>query len=186
MTPKQRTQGQPKPKRGKATSPYTLAVRRRQEEAVRLRSGGATFQQIADMVGYSSVATAFQAVQAVLGRAESESAEELRSLHGERLRAAFVQVGPILESVLVLPEFPGSWDAWDASARRDFLDRVEAGIRADREMRLKAVDRWVRLLEREARLHGLDAPVRSEVSGDGTVLQVVFDAGLAPKPRELP
>lgn len=146
---------------------------------MRLRSGGATFQQIADQVGYESVASAYRAVQAVLSRAESESAEELRELHGERLRAAFAQVGPILEGVFVPPEFPASWGAWDSRARAAFLDRVEEGIRADREMRLKAVDRWVRLLEREARMHGVDAPARTELSG-GVPLQVVFDSALAP------
>ncbi len=168
-----------KTQRGKATSPNTLAVRRRQELAVRLRSGGATFQQIANQVGYSSVATAYQAVQAVLSRAESESAEELRALHGQRLRDAYAQVAPILDGVLVMPEFPASWDSWDPLLRAAFLDRVELHVRLDREMKLKAVDRWVRLLEREAKLHGLDAPSRTELSGD-VPLQVVFDSALAP------
>lgn len=136
-------------------------------------------QQIADQVGYSSVATAYQFVQTVLSRAESESADKLRALHGQRLRDSYAQVAPILDGVLVMPEFPASWDSWDPLLRAAFLDRVESHIRQDRERRLKAVDRWIRLLEREAKLHGVDAPSRTELSSD-VPLQVVFDSALAP------
>ncbi|MGI8417559.1 MAG: hypothetical protein ACR2P2_15440 [Nakamurella sp.] len=176
MTAEREAQGRGRTQRGKATSPNTIAVRRKQQQAVELKAQGWTLQHIADKLGYANTSGAYKAIEAVMDRSESESAGVLREVHGERIRMAYEQIGPIMQGRLVLPEMPP--DGYD----REFVGKVADAVRADYELRLKASDRWNRTMEREAKLHGLDAPSRSEVSGDGQVLQVVFDSALAPKP----
>ncbi len=165
--------------KGKATSPRTVSIHDKQAQAVELNALGWTFARIAAVLGYKDPSSARKAVLAVMARTDSASAGELRAAHQERIRMAYEQIGPIMRGELVLPEMlPAGYDA-------EFVGKVADRIRADRDLKLKGSDRWLRTMEREAKLHGLDAPVRSEVSGDGTVLQVVFDAGLAPKPPEV-
>ncbi len=153
MTAKKDAQ-EPGRKRGKAASPLTIAVRRKQERAVHLRAMGWTFQLIADDVGYSNNSAACKAVKALLARADVESADEMRAVQNEQLRMQVLALMPLVAS-------------------------------GDPEQIVKAAPALTRVLERVSKLNGLDAPVRSEVSGDGTVLQVVFDAGLAPKPPDV-
>jgi hypothetical protein len=64
---------------------------------------------------------------------------------------------------------------WNAS---QVLEAAKAD--GDSELVLKALDRQLRITDRRAKLHGLDAPSRTELSGD-VPLQVVFDSALAPR-----
>ena len=57
----------------------------RQIEALNLRRAGASYQQIADRLGYSDYQSAFRSVQNLLKKMTSESVEELRAVENERL-----------------------------------------------------------------------------------------------------
>jgi hypothetical protein len=110
--------------------------------ALELRKAGATYQAIAEQLGYAQAKGAYKAVTSALKLTLREPAEELRELEVARLDAM----------LLVL---------WR---------RVQAGDE-------KAVDRVLRIMERRARLLGLDAPRRQELSGpDGKPL--AFDLSM--------
>jgi hypothetical protein len=66
----------------------------RQRRAVDLRSAGATYQQIAQALGYAGTGSAWKAVHAALRRQEYESVAELRQLQGDRLDTALRAVWP--------------------------------------------------------------------------------------------
>jgi hypothetical protein len=119
-----------------------LASHDRKLQALELRKAAATYQQIADQLGYRSASGAFNAVKAALKATLREPADELRELELARLDA------------MLLP-------LWR---------RVPSGDE-------KAVDRVLRIMERRARLLGLDAPRRQELSGpDGKPL--AFDLSM--------
>ena len=67
------------------TSPARIEVDEKQIAALNLRKAGATFQEIADELGYASPSGAYEAVQSALKKAISEPAEELRHLELARL-----------------------------------------------------------------------------------------------------
>lgn len=157
-------------------SKRTLGIRQKQAEAARLYEEGSTLEQIATTVGYASRASASRAVYAVLGRAESVQAEAIRAAHGERLARGYRVVFEILNRVTPQIVVPVGMDA-EEGAR--WVERLADAIKDQDELRLKAVDRLGRLLERESKLHGLDSPVRTEVSGDGSIT-VLFDRALRP------
>ena len=119
-----------------------LASHDRKLQALELRKAAATYQQIADQLGYRSASGAFNAVKAALKATLREPADELRELEAARLDA------------MLLP-------LWR---------RVQSGDE-------RAVDRVLRIMERRARLLGLDAPTRGELSGpDGKPL--AFDLSM--------
>lgn len=139
---------------GQQLSPATVRTRQRQIEAVQLRAQGQSYEQIAAQLGYKSRSAAFKAVRAVVERTDSESKEELIRLHGERIQAGYRVVSELLTDPDTTPA-----------------------------VRLAAVDRLVRLLEREARMHGINAAPGVEV--DGPQIVVHFDEALQfPSPPE--
>jgi preprotein translocase subunit SecD len=105
-----------------------VAAHDRQLRALELRKAGATYQVIAEQLGYAQAKGAYKAVASALKLTLREPAEELRELEVARLDAM----------LLVL---------WR---------RVQAGDE-------KAVDRVLRIMERRARLLGLDAPTNTKV-----------------------
>jgi hypothetical protein len=57
-------------------------------------------------------------------------------------------------------------DLQDARLERLFAEAWRAALTAeDPQIKLAGIDRAVKLMERQARLHGLDAPARTEISG---------------------
>ena len=110
-------------------------------QALELRKAGATYQAIADQLGYSNARGAHKAVASALKATLREPADEVRDLEVARLDA------------MLLP----LW--W----------RVQQGDE-------RAVDRALKIMERRARLLGLDAPSKSEQSGsDGEPLKIVVE-----------
>lgn len=79
------------------TSEKRLAAAQRKCEALRLRAAGATFQEIADGLGYSSVSGAHKAVVSALRETLQEPSDELRRLESDRLRAMMAAVWPRVE-----------------------------------------------------------------------------------------
>jgi hypothetical protein len=110
--------------------------------ALELRKAGATYQQIADQLGYACAKGAHKAVQSALKATLREPADEVRELEIARLDAALLAI-------------------WR---------RVQGGDE-------KAIGRLLGIMERRARLLGLDAPKRSEFSGpQGAPLAIDYPA----------
>lgn len=181
MTAQDTDGARPKARRGTKTGTRTVAIRKRQDQAVQLRAQGMRLEDIAKALGYRNRSAASKAVLASLARSESESADELRALHSERLAAGYRAVGEIIAAAYDIPVLP---DDMDGQEREEFAQMVADAIEAKAELKLKAVDRLVRLMEREARLHGLDAPVKAELNGQS--VSVVFHSALQfPPPAQV-
>jgi hypothetical protein len=87
-----------KPKRAKLrgrnspTSPRRLSVAEKRRRALDLRKAGASFDRIAQEVGYKSKGAAYNAVKAALEETLREPAAEVRKLELERLDRLFLVV----------------------------------------------------------------------------------------------
>lgn len=115
--------------------PSTVArdrARDRETRAVAMRVRGASYQEIAEAVGYYDKAGAQKAVTRALAAAASEQRED---------RAVLVQ------------------------RELDLIDACIAGL-AEKVGRgdVRAVEGTLRAIERRARLLGLDAPMRADVT----------------------
>jgi orotate phosphoribosyltransferase-like protein len=97
-------------------------------EAMRYRSRGYTYQQIADAMDCSKP-TAYARVQRALAAIPAEAVEEYRRLEGDRL-----------DTLLNIAMY-------EAQTRKS----------------LYAIDRVLSIMERRAKLMGLDAPTKTEV-----------------------
>lgn len=126
----------------------------RDSEALELKTQGLTYRQIGDRLGCSP-STAYEAVQRALASTRQEPADALRRLEAERLDRMTV----ILEEVL--HRRMGIVDVLANTQRED--DDGKAGEASD-ELLLKTVDRYLRIQERRAKLLGLDAPARHEIT----------------------
>ncbi|WP_280269175.1 hypothetical protein [Nocardia wallacei] len=109
--------------------------RLRQEEALRLRIGGASYAQIAAKLGYADHSGAFRAVEAVLDRQESHAAESLRQIENGRL---------------------------DLLWRKAFAAAMDGNATA--EQRAKAEERALRVHHARVKLHGLAMPEKLVVA----------------------
>ena len=97
-------------------------------EALKYRSRGYTYQQIADTMGCSKP-TAFARVKRALAAIPAEAVDEYRRLEGERL-----------DNLLAI-----------------------ATHQAMTKKSLFAIDRCLAIMDRRAKLLGLDAPIKTEV-----------------------
>lgn len=131
----------------------TLASAERDAQAARLRAQHWTYQQIADELGYSDKIAAYRAVQRALKAAIREPGEELLALELERLDRLARAAEEVLEAHHV--KVAGGEIVYD-----------EAGQPLeDTRPVLEAIDRLLKIQERRARLLGLDAPVKQQITG---------------------
>ncbi|MFJ9214240.1 hypothetical protein [Streptomyces sp. NPDC102264] len=144
---------------GKGRYIRTLTAAERDAEAARLRSRGWPYQRIADELGYADRGEAHHAVGRVLKATVQEAGDELRTLELERLDAMYASVMDVLE-------------------RKHFtVSNGKIMYMGDQPLEddgpvLQAVDRLLRIQERRARLLGLDAPAKTQVSG-GVTYEIV-------------
>lgn len=143
---------QARPHGGDGRFVRTLTTAEREAEAARLRSRGLTYQQIADEVGYKHRADAHNAVKAVLQATVREAGDDLRALELIRLDALYVAATKVLEREHVTVSHGQIVSGADGTPILD-----DAPV-------LQAIDRLLRIQERRARLLGLDAPVKKDVS----------------------
>lgn len=111
----------------------------RRTQAAEMKAEGATWEQIADALGYANKSHAWKDVNNRLAEVKEEetlAVEHLRILHETRLERLI--------------------QAWWPQATGQDVNRPGLNSRAA-EIVLKA-------LERQARLRGVDAPIKSEVS----------------------
>lgn len=117
-----------------------LEAATRYAQALELRKGGATYQQIADALGYTSPGAARTAVTAGLKMIVQEPAEEVLQLELGRLDAMLMTAWGIMRDPTNGPQ-----------------------------TKLSAMDRLALIMDRRARYLGLDAPEKIEMAMGGKV-----------------
>lgn len=95
------------------TWPEDLDRRQTAIEAMKLRRDGKTWDEIAQLVGYSSRQAAHKAVKRVLERVEGETAEDYREVMAARYEALYAK-------------------AWDSIAAADAEGQLVGEVAADR------------------------------------------------------
>lgn len=135
----------------------------RRAKLIRLRRSGIRFDDpLILALGYSSSGAARKDLIRALEQNRDEEAAEVsvyRQQENERLDS-------LLEAV---------WGK--ATTPSPILDRE--GIEVAREIDLKAVDTVLKLMDRRAKLNGLDMPVKAELSGPGGGAMQVGPVGIA-------
>lgn len=116
------------------------ALFEKERRVVQYRQTGATFDQIAQKLGYSNESGARAAFKRAMERMRDDAINsEMRELHKQRLEVALQAI-------------------WPQVIQGDF----------------EAIKVMLKILERDAKLHGIDAPVKTEVevtSYDGNLLR---------------
>lgn len=115
-----------------------------------MRKSGMSYQNIADRLGYSTRSAAFKAVATALRTVKQEAAAPLVVLECERLDALYKL-------------------AWDVAHD----ESQQVGIR------MAALDRALRYMERRAKLLGLDQPSRTTVDQVSKVIVEYVDGASA-------
>lgn len=130
------------------TSPRRLAAVERQRQALALRIGGATFDQIAQTLGYSAKAGAYLAVMAALNRVPEPEAKVYRQVNLERLNRMRLRYWSTLQQAI----------PHGSRMPAEDLDLMHMELAIQRQ---------------EARYLGLDAPVKQEITGkDGGPIEL--------------
>jgi hypothetical protein len=123
----------------------------RDAQALELRAAGANFRQIADRLGVS-VSTAWKCVDRGLAATRQEPAAKLRTLERDRLDRLTVQAVEVLQARHVV-----------VSGGKIITDDDGRPL-VDHGPTLAAINTLVRLMERRARLEGLDEPARADIT----------------------
>lgn len=111
-------------------SPKRVTARLKGMKALEMRAGGATYQAIADQLGYADPSGAYGAVERALQATIQEPADKVRNLELRRLDGLWLR-------------------AWTRFAGGD----------------MTAGPLCLKIMERRARLLGLDAPVQTRLAG---------------------
>lgn len=144
MTSSHGDKRRPRNGRGRFVRSADTAVR--DARATQLRAEGLTFQQIADRLGYGHRDLARRAVERALLATVRESADELRTLELDRLDRLWAEAWAVLKA-----DHP--------TVSHGQVVRDDAGaVVVDWRPTLAAIDRLLRVMDRRARLLGLDAP----------------------------
>jgi hypothetical protein len=116
------------------------ALLEKENQVLKYRKGGLTFDAIAVKLGYANESSARAAFKRAIERTRDDAlAAEGRELHRARLETALTAI-------------------WDRVLKGD----------------LKAIAMMLRILERDAKLYGLDMPIKTEVevtNYDGNLLR---------------
>jgi len=110
------------------TSPKAIKAAETALRALELRKAGATYETIAQMLGYASKSTAFTAVNRIMSQTKREATKEAFEMELRRLDDLMMTLWPL----------------------------ARAGDN------MAAIDRVLRIMERRAKLLGLDAPEKSQ------------------------
>ena len=132
-------------------------------EAARLRAIGKTFPEIAAIQGCTK-STAFERVRRAIAAVPVEAVEELRAVENARLDAITAKLWDVLTAVHPLISYGQVMRGDDG---RMLIDDGPV---------ISAAGALVRVMERRARLNGLDAPTRHDVkvSEDDEGLEAEF------------
>ncbi|HEV2347395.1 MAG TPA: hypothetical protein VGS97_25090 [Actinocrinis sp.] len=131
----------------------SLATAERDAKACRLRSQGMSYPRIARELGLADASSARSAVERALRDTVREPADELRTLMDAQLDQLTMVCLTIL-GTRHLVTGSGGQVARDPATGDPLLDDMP---------RLQAVDRLLKIMERRAKLHGVDAPAKIEM-----------------------
>jgi hypothetical protein len=146
----------------------TLEGAERDAEACRLKSRGRTYQQISDELGYGSKQAAHRAVKKALASIPSLNAEELRRIQLEQLDYMTDRVLAVMER-----------DHLVVSQGGKIVMGLDGKPLIDDAPVLRASYQLGLIQQRRAKLQGLDAPIKHEVTLD------YLDAQIAETTAEL-
>ncbi|MCF3101436.1 hypothetical protein IPZ58_07560 [Streptomyces roseoverticillatus] len=130
---------------------YTPESARRDAEAAELRARGMSYRRIAAELGID-VHTAHDAVERALKAIVQEPAEKVRALELERLDLLYERAVQVLERRHV------------TVSQGRIVREGDQPLQDDGPV-LQAIDRLLKIQERRARLLGLDAATKANVSG---------------------
>lgn len=131
----------------------TLEDAERDAEAARLQARGRSLRQIAQELGYANESGAHKAIARALAAVPVQGVDELRRIQCDQLDYLTGKALEILEAT-----------HYAHSTHGDLLYGPDGNVLVDSAPALNAIDRLVRILERRAKLMGLDAPQRHEVT----------------------
>lgn len=129
----------------------TLESAERDREACRLKARGESYAAISDRLGYGGEANARRAITACLAAVPADAVEELRAIQNRQLDELTRVVIEVLERRHLV-----------ISASGKVVEHGDTTIVDDGPV-LAAVDRLLKIMERRAKINGLDAPQRTEV-----------------------
>lgn len=124
-------------------------VAERDRKAMELHARGRTWQQIADELGYSDRAHACKQVMRAYARADKQPVEAMRESMNGKLEKLYQMAMEVAEA-RHLKVVNGSV----------VFDPEQGGVMEDDAPVLAAIDRMTRLLERMAKVNGIDAPTK--------------------------
>ncbi|WP_326642900.1 hypothetical protein OG884_18760 [Streptosporangium sp. NBC_01755] len=138
---------------GRGRFERSLETATRDAEAARLRTRGLTYRQIADELGMAGPGKAHEAVRRVLAETTQEAADDLRMVELERLDEMYQAALKVLET-----------EHYAVShGRVIYLEEGGPPLTDDGPV-LAAIDRLLKVQERRAKLLGLDAPTKANVT----------------------
>lgn len=149
--------GRARDKRGTfVTAPETIE---RDAEAFRMKSRGATYAEIAIALGFTDATHACKAMKRHLDRTISPSIEEYRAIQAEQLEHLYREGMRVMETAHL--RVSGGKVVYLA----DRVTGQEKELHDDTPV-LRAIETLIRVMDRKAKLLGLDAPqkVIAEVS----------------------
>lgn len=131
----------------------SLETATRDAEAARLRTRGLTYRQIAAELNMAGPGKAHEAVRRVLAETTQEAADDLRMVELERLDLMYQAALKVLETEHL------------TISHGRVIYRDDNGLPlADDGPVLVAIDRMLKIQERRAKLLGLDAPTKANVT----------------------
>lgn len=142
--------GHPRPRGGRGRFVKTVATAQRDAEAAALRSQGNTYDAIALALGFANRTAARRSVERGLTAIVTEPATELRHLELIRLDALWMQAMKVLTTEHV-------------TVSNGKVVTIDGEPVPDDAPVLSAIDRLLKIMERRAKLTGLDAPAKVEV-----------------------
>jgi hypothetical protein len=129
-----------------------LEIARRDSEACTLRAQGLTFDQIAKNMGYANRSVAFQACNRGYAAIRREGAEDLKTAAREQHDRLMSDLRGIIDTVHY------------AHNNGKLVLGTNGEPLIDNAPRLTAINTMIRLLERQAKREGLDAPTRQTLT----------------------
>lgn len=144
-----------RPRDGKGKFLAALDTAERDAEACRMVEQGYRYEEIAKALGFANRAGAHRAVERALTRTVQEPADAVRKIHLARLQEMYRTAREIMLKNHIAVQ----------NGKVVYLDGTD-GTRApvaDDMPKLAAIDRMLRVLEREAKLLGLDAAKQVEI-----------------------
>jgi hypothetical protein len=148
---KKTTKASARPKRRQKTTAAVVATAENRRKALQLRLAGLTFEEISDTMGLGNRGAAYALVRDSL----EETRREIREDADRYVAEEVTRIERLIRAI------------WTKA-----IGNPGTGTDPD----LKAIDRMEKLMARKAKLLGLDAPVRAELSGPGGAPIEVSDA----------